>query len=251
MGFLGILKLAFISLSRNKMRSFLTALGIIIGVASVVAILTLGNSASTSITDSINAGGLDTITLSITSSKYSDTFDETFGFTLMNNVQGIRQVLPVNNTSTRIRNKKEISSGSIYGVESNYAKEMNIDIEEGSFFTAEDNISKHQVAVLGNSIAEDLFPAGNAVGNYVRIYRQQSKPYLVVGVMEEKDASLAGSYNSSVFVPPQSQYTVALPVPSFPEYVIPAIFFLLHFNLKTSVPSNSMKLVRAESESLE
>lgn len=194
-------KLAFKSMFANKMRTVLSLLGIIIGVASVVAILTLGNSASTSITDSINAGGLDTITLSITSSKYSDTFDETFGFTLMNNVQGIRQVLPVSSSSTRIRNLKTIKSGSIYGVESNYAKEMNIDIEEGSFFTAEDNISKHQVAVLGSTIAKDLFPAGNAVGNYIRIYRQQSKPYLVVGVMEEKDASLAGSYNSSVFVP--------------------------------------------------
>lgn len=194
-------KLAFKSMFANKMRTVLSLLGIIIGVASVVAILTLGSSATSSITDSINSGGLDTVTLNITSSKSSDTFDELFGQILKVNVQGIREVLPVNNTSTRIRNKKEISSGSIYGVESNYAQEMNIDIENGSFFTPEDNIFKRQVVVLGADIAEKLFPDTDPVGNYVSIYRQQSKSYLVVGVMEKKDASLSGSYNNSVFVP--------------------------------------------------
>lgn len=194
-------KLAFKSMFANKMRTVLSLLGIIIGVASVVAILTLGNSATTSITDSINAGGLDTITLSVSSSKYSDTFDELFGYTLMENVKGIRQVLPTNNSSTRIRNQKTIKSGSIYGVESNYAAELNIDIEQGEFFKPEDNITKRQVAVLGCDLAKNLFPDGNAVGNYVRIYRQQSKPYLVVGVMESKDATLTGSYNNAVIIP--------------------------------------------------
>lgn len=194
-------KLAFKSMWANKMRTVLSLLGIIIGVASVVAILTLGNSASTSITDSINSGGLDTISLSVSSSKYSDTFDELFGFTLKEKIPGIREVLPVNSSSTRIRHEKDIISGTIYGVESNYAQEMNIEFDEGEFFSANDNITKRQVAVIGCDIAEDLFPDGNAVGKYINIFRQQSKPYLVIGVMSSKDASLTGSFDSAVIIP--------------------------------------------------
>lgn len=194
-------KLAFKAMFANKMRTILSLLGIIIGVASVVAILTLGNSATKSITDSINANGLDTVSLTITSGRYADTFNEQFGGELMKNVPGIRNVLPLNNTTTRIRFKKEIKTGTIYGVSSDYATEMNLEVAVGEFFTPEDNISKRQVVVLGSDIAEDLFPDGNAVGQYVSIFRNQSKRYLVVGVLEEKDLSLSGSYNSSMFIP--------------------------------------------------
>ena len=194
-------KLAFKAMFANKMRTVLSLLGIIIGVASVVAILTLGSSATGSITESINEGGLDTVTLTITSSKYADTFNEQFGGELIKNVNGIRKVLPANSSSTRIRYKKEIKSGTIYGVNADYAEEINLDLEQGSFFTQEDNITKRQVVVLGHDLAEDLFPDGNAVGNYVSIFRNQSKSYLIVGVLEKKDASLTGSYNSSMFIP--------------------------------------------------
>lgn len=194
-------KLAFKSMFANKMRTVLSLLGIIIGVASVVAILTLGNSATSSITDSINSGGLDTISLTITSSKYADTFNELFGDVLMKNVEGIEKVLPVNSSSSRIRYKKQIKSGTIYGVYSDYLPSMDADIEYGQLFTPEDNIAKRQVVVLGHSLAEDLFPDGNAVGNYVSIFRYQSKKYLVVGVLEKKDSSLLGSFNSCFFIP--------------------------------------------------
>lgn len=194
-------KLAFKAMLANKMRTVLSLLGIIIGVASVVAILTLGSSATGSITESINEGGLDTITLTVTSPKYADTFNEQFGGILMRDVPGVRKVMPVNSASTRIRYKKEILSGTIYGVNSEYAEEANLEFEVGSFFTKEDNIAKHQVVVLGHDLAEDLFPDGNAVGNYVNIFRRQSKSYLVVGVIEKKDPSLTGSFNSAMFIP--------------------------------------------------
>lgn len=197
--FIENVKLALNSMRGSKMRTILSLLGIIIGVGSVVAILTLGESATKSITESLVSSGLETIT--ITNTSGSKLFDEQFGNVLMQNVSDIQTVIPTNSSSTRIRSGKTIESTTLYGVQSNYASVFDYECAEGSWFSAEDNLYKRQVVVLGSDIAEELFPDGDAVGSYVSIFRNQSKRYLVVGVMEEKDASLGNSFNSNVYIP--------------------------------------------------
>lgn len=192
-------KLAFNSMRGSKMRTILSLLGIIIGVGSVVTILTLGESATKSITGSLASSGLETI--SITTMDGAKQFDEQFGNVLEQNVADIKSVLPVNSSGTRIRSGKEIQSTTLYGVPSNYADVLDYTCAQGSWFSAEDNIYKRQVVVLGASVAEDLFPNGDAVGSYVSIFRNQSKRYLVIGVMEEKDATLGSSFNDNVYIP--------------------------------------------------
>lgn len=196
------IKLALGSMKGGKMRTVLSLLGIIIGVASVVTILTLGNSASGSITDSITSTGYDMIYLSPTSSnKTRDTFNELFCDTITANVGGIEVVMPTVSGNARIRNSSITTSASIMGVYSDYAENMDYHASYGSWFTVEDNIFKRQVVVLGSSIADKLFPGGNAVGNYITLFRDQGKKYLVSGVMEAKDASLGSSFNNTVFIP--------------------------------------------------
>lgn len=192
-------KLALNSMRGSKMRTILSLLGIIIGVGSVVAILTLGESATKSITESLVSSGLETI--SITTMGGAKQFDEQFGNVLEQNVADIKSVLPVNSSGTRIRSGKEIQSTTLCGVPSNYADVLDYTCAQGSWFSAEDNIYKRQVVVLGASVAEDLFPNGDAVGSYVSIFRNQSKRYLVIGVMEEKDATLGSSFNDNVYIP--------------------------------------------------
>jgi len=195
-------KLALKAMKGNKMRTVLSLLGIIIGVASVITILNLGNSATGSITSSIASSGYNILYLSPSgSTRNTDTFNELFGQTLLDDFEGIDVVMPMVSSTTRIRYEKEITSGSIMGVESNYGENMDCEMDSGAWFTAEDNIFKRQVVVLGSTIAETLFPAGDAVGNYVSIFRNQSKRYLVVGVIAEKDATLSASYDSSIFIP--------------------------------------------------
>ncbi len=195
-------KLALKAMKGSKMRTALSLLGIIIGVASVITILTLGNSATGNITSSISSSGYNIIYLSPSgSSRYTSTFDELFGQTLIDNVEGIEVVMPTVSSSSRIRYEKTITSGSIMGVESNYGENMECEMDSGSWFTVEDNIFKRQVVVIGSAIAENLFPAGDAVGKYISIFRNQSKSYQVVGVIEKKDATLTASYDSSIFIP--------------------------------------------------
>ena len=193
------IKLAFKSMFTNKLRTLLSLLGIVIGVMSVVTILTLGNSASGSITDAIATGGTDLITIYTNGS--SSTFTEEFSDTIRRNIEGIEAVAPMNSQTARVRYKDTISSYTVNGVQASWADLMKYNVAQGEWFTTEDNLSRRQVVVLGSEVAKKLFPGGDAVGNYVSVFRSQAKRYLVVGVMEAKDATLSVSFNNAVFMP--------------------------------------------------
>ena len=196
------IKIALGSMVHNKMRTLLSLLGIIIGVASVVAILNLGQSVTESITESMNVAGIDMVNIMPSgSSRELNVFDENFGDTLMRNVDGIEAVLPMAQSTTRVRSGQDIMNVTIYGVTSNFFSVNSTELLYGEYFSALDNINRRQVVVLGKDIADELFPVGNAVGSYISIFRQSSKRYLVVGVLDEKDSTLGTSFNSSIFIP--------------------------------------------------
>ena len=196
------IKLAFSAMRGSKMRTALSLLGIVIGVASVVAILTIGQSASQSITESIAVGGLDMITIYPSyGQRTTGTFTEEFSDMLSRDVEGLQTVLPQNNSSARVRYGKESMNASVSGVLSDYGNVLNLEYAEGSFFSDMDNINRRQVVVLGSSVAETLFPEQEALGQYVSLFRNQAKSYLVVGVLEAKDATFNLSYDNTVFIP--------------------------------------------------
>ena len=166
------IKLALSSMFTNKMRTFLSLLGIVIGVGSVVAILNLGESASASISDSMQVGGIDMVNvMPIGANRETAILDEEFSQNFVKNVEGISVVLPTVSSSATVRYGQEIMTSSITGVTSDYFEENNLELLDGRFFSAEDNITRRQVVVLGHDIAEDLFPTGGAVGNYISIFR--------------------------------------------------------------------------------
>ena len=196
------IKIALTSMVHNKLRTLLSLLGIIIGVASVVAILNLGQSVTESITESMNVGGIDMVNIFPSgSSRELNVFDESFGDTLMANVDGIEAVLPTASSSSRVRSGQDILAVTINGVTSDFFNVNNAELLYGEYFTALDNINRRQVVVLGKDVADELFPVGNAVGSYVSIFRQSSKRYLVVGVLDEKEATLGNSFDSTIFMP--------------------------------------------------
>ncbi|MDX9935450.1 MAG: ABC transporter permease, partial [Sphaerochaetaceae bacterium] len=116
------IRLALKDMMASKLRTLLSLLGIVIGVASVIAILTLGESATKSITQSIVEGGLEMVTIFPNrSEKASTEFTEDFGEKLMANVKELKTVLPVNSSSATLRNGQNTTSASISGVLSTYA----------------------------------------------------------------------------------------------------------------------------------
>ena len=197
------IRMAFSSLFGNRLRTFLSLLGIMIGVASVVTILNLGRSASESISASFESSGLDTVSIMPRgSARETMVFSEEFSYSLMDEVDGIREVLPMVSSGANIRNGQEIvESVVVQGVTSGFFSSSSLTLSSGEFFSAIDNINRRQVIVLGSELAEELFPSGDAVGRYVSVFRNQAKSFLVVGVLEERDSTVGTEYNNSAFMP--------------------------------------------------
>ena len=195
--FLENLKLAFNSMFTNKMRTFLSLLGIVIGVGSVVTIMNLGESVKRSITDSMNIGGVDEIT--VIPMGRNSVFSEEFAYSFQDNVYGIESVSAYVSTSATLRNGQETKSSQVYGVTSSYIDESSL--LYGETFSKANNLMREQVVILGYDLAEDLFPGGGAVGSYVSIYRSQAKQYRVIGVLEDTSGSVGSNTNSNAYIP--------------------------------------------------
>ena len=197
--FLENLKLAFNSMFTNKMRTFLSLLGIVIGVGSVVTIMNIGESVEICITDSINIGVVDDVTVMPTGSN--TVFSEEFAYTFQDNVLGVDSVSTFVSTNATLRNGQETKSAQVYGVTSTYFDSSSAELLYGEFFTRENNLQRDQVVVLGYDLAQDLFPGGDAVGSYVSIYRNQAKKYRVVGVLDDKSGAISNNTNNYAFIP--------------------------------------------------
>ena len=195
--FLENLKLAFNSMFTNKMRTFLSLLGIVIGVGSVVTIMNLGESVKRSITDSMNISGVDEITVIPMGSN--SVFSEEFAYTFQDNVYGIESVSAYVSTKATLRNGQETKSSQVYGVTSSYIDDSAL--LYGETFSKANNLMREQVVILGYDLAEDLFPGGGAVGSYVSIYRSQAKQYRVIGVLEDTSGSVGSNTNSNAYIP--------------------------------------------------
>lgn len=197
--FLENFKLAINSMLTSKMRTFLSLLGIVIGVGSVVTIMNLGESVKASITDQMDLGGMDIVTLSTFSNN--SIYTENLGYSISDGVIGVDDVAVVAQTSATLRYMQETKSSQIHGVTSPYFDMQKMELLDGEFFSKEDDLQRGQVVVLGYDLAEDLFPGGNAVGSYVSIYRNQSKKYRVVGVLSDTSGSLLSNTNNVAYIP--------------------------------------------------
>ncbi len=227
-------KLAIKSMVTSKMRTFLSLLGIVIGVGSVVAIMTLGESVKGSINDEMNLSGMDLVTLSNMGSN--TIFDEELGYTIKEKILGIDDVAIQTVGNATIRHNQESSSATVYGVSSTFGDIQQLEIMDGSFFSKEDNMEKAQVVVLGYDVAMDLFPGGDALGSYVSIFRTQAKTYKVIAVLEDTSESTMSDTNSNVYIPYHTYSQNIRKVNSVPRY-----YFKINEDYSATDVSSSIK----------
>jgi len=199
------LKLALQNFAHSKLRTSLSALGIIIGVMSVIAITTLGGSATDSIQDSIVGAGLNSITVFAGRSAPDSvirTFDMEFADRITEEVEGVAAAVPlVSSNFTLSYGKNQLESVRVMAASPEYAGIYQYSVAEGVFLNDENNRRRESVAVLGAEIAESLFPDGDALGKRVRIFRNQAKSFKVIGVMEPMADSMGNSFDSQVYIP--------------------------------------------------
>jgi len=202
-----IVKVGLRAMLRNKLRSFLTMLGIVIGVACVIAMAAVASGASRSIQDNITSLGTNFIMVFPGATTQSGARIYTGQSTLREaDVQAIRAECPsVSYVSAGVRTGGQVVAGElnwgtqIFGADVDWIFIRTWNVAEGAFFTETDVRGATQVAVLGRTVADALFPDGGAVG---QIIRAKNVPFRVVGVLEKKGGSIMGSDQDDQIVLP-------------------------------------------------
>ncbi|MBS5582265.1 MAG: ABC transporter permease [Megasphaera sp.] len=237
--------IAFTSLLSNKMRTILTMLGIIIGVGAVIVMVSIGMGVRQNITNSIaslgsnmlivtpgsaNKGGVRSAAGSSQKLKLDDAE------AIKKKIKNIDYVSPTVNSSYQIVYGNENWNSSVYGVTPEYLKIRSLSVTSGSFITASDINSRNRVAVIGSTVASNLFDTTNPVGKNIRIGNQ---PFRVIGVLESKGQSSMGNDQDDV---------VIIPLTTAQERLM-GITYIRSINIQVS-DSSKMDLVQEQVESL-
>ncbi len=200
-----IMRLALDSLLANKMRSLLTMLGVIIGVASVVALLAIGTGASNAITSEIEAIGTNLLSIIPGSPNNQGpggsatavlTLDDAYAIEALQ--LPVAGVAPQFNAGAQLVAPAADSTATIVGTTPAYQVVGSVSLSAGTFLDQSQVRSAAPVIVLGSALARELFGSGQAVGQTVRIEGQALR---VIGVLAEQGGSGFGSVDEQAIVP--------------------------------------------------
>lgn len=188
---------------RQKMRTFLSLLGVIIGVASVIVITSMGSSSTQEIKDTIGTAGLDILTVQKGFMRrrrdaISINFDEAFRERLFDNLEDIKKIWYKNEMGATVSYDDTSVNSSCSAIEYGYLEMTGIELEAGRFFTVTEDYYGMQKIILGKSFVDALFPDGNAVGKYVLVTSSSvSFKFEVIGVTKEQNAGMENVSNAA------------------------------------------------------
>ena len=200
--------MAIKALLANKMRSLLTMLGVIIGVAAVIALVSVGMGVRTGITSNFESLGANTITImpgssnrggprgaagSMQTLKYDDAK------AIEAKIKDIQYVSPTVSSSYQVVNGNQNWNTSVTGVTPDLMQIRSLTVDNGSFISKEDMTKRNRVAVIGATVAENLFGTENPVGKNIRIKNQ---PFKVIGILASKGSSGFGQDQDDVIYIP-------------------------------------------------
>ena len=215
------IKMAFSAIWANKIRSFLTMLGVIIGVMSVTVLIAIGQGTTASVTESISAMGTNLLTVNISTrsvgmgmpgfgnsrnSRNSRNSGGSKGTVILKlddiltleEDETIAHVSPVASGSLTVKAGSVNTSAQITGVLPAYAEIVNQGVQSGRYILSADVDNRSAVCVIGPDLAESLFGNADVVGNTVHV---NGRKFKIVGVLESKGTSMSGSSDESLVLP--------------------------------------------------
>jgi putative ABC transport system permease protein len=199
MNALELLRLALSRLRRGRLRAALTMLGVIIGVASVVALVGVGRGTTSNITASLNALGTNLLTISPSGRFGTATTLTTDDATAIAGVAGVAAVAPELQTSAvAATSATNTTTTSIVGTSADYAYVRAYSVWQGTFLTTTATDASLRVAVLGATVATDLGLGADAVGTTVSI---NGLPFEVAGILQPKGGAGFADPDNEVLVP--------------------------------------------------
>ncbi|MES2984727.1 MAG: MacB family efflux pump subunit [Pseudomonadota bacterium] len=195
-------KMALRALRVNLFRTLLTLLGIVIGVASVVVMLAVGNGSKQQVLSQISAMGTNLLSVRPGAPGIRPTGDQVTlvpaDAKALQNLPNVDLVMGERNGRQTVRYKNIDYQTSINGTDYTLPMIKDWALESGSFFNDRDMASYAPVAVLGQTVKKNLFPDSDPIGQYVLI---KNVPFEVIGVLSSKGASFMGDQDDVVFVP--------------------------------------------------
>lgn len=209
MNYQNLFKIAIRAIAANKMRSFLTALGIIIGIAAVITMLAIGQGSKASIKANIAEMGSNMIMISPGAdmrggvrqdASAMETLKQTDYQAIKNECNYISAISPTVNSSGQWINGNNNTQSSIYGVNQDYLSIRQLKVADGEMFTDNDIKAAAKVCILGQTVVDYLFPDGSdPVGKVVRF---NSIPFRVVGVLQKKGYNSMGMDQDDLVLAP-------------------------------------------------
>jgi putative ABC transport system permease protein len=204
MNLLESIRVALEGIMVSKLRSFLTTLGIVIGIAAVIAVVAIGQGGRAVLMSEMEKIGTNIFAVYVDwrSDKQitGREFDLSDVTVIKDKVPDVTYLSPRNQTMGDVRGPKEKIHARITGVSSDYPYIRKFNMKEGRFFAEEDDTGKRKVAVLDEDLAGQVFGRSQALGSKITL---GDTPFLVVGIIAKGESALGFSENPSVYIPIQ------------------------------------------------
>ena len=193
--------------ARSKTRTLLSLLGVIIGVASVIVITSLGRSSSHQIEETFGSSGLDVVSISAggfmrrNRDAISLKFNETFREELFNNITNIKKIWYKNNASFTVTYGETSVTATAYGIEPGYLQMYGLKLDSGEYFSVTDEYAGSQKMIIGSEVAASLFPDGSAAGKNVLVVTGSTPfSFKIQGVLKEQTAGMENAA-TGIYIP--------------------------------------------------
>lgn len=208
---LDMLKEALRSIAHNKLRTALSMIGIIIGVAAVIGVVSVAEGTSRSIRQSLTSIGSNLILVSPgftrgvggrTATALTEILEKEDADRISQLCPSVKYVTPVQQGNFIVQYERQNSMATVMAARSVLFDMINVKLVQGEFFDESDEKAKRRVAVIGREVADELFPNGDAIGQTIRITSGSIRQtYVVIGVLEKSGNLLFLNPDRSILVP--------------------------------------------------
>lgn len=195
-----LIEISLRSIFRNRMRSLLTSLGIIIGVSSVIVMIAIGEGSQATIEKQIASMGTNLINvMPYRGMSTANRITEKDVTKLRIESSYIAAISGITQSSFTVVGGNGSRTGTVMGVEPDYLEIKTWDVASGSFFNTQDLSSRAKVCVIGTTVAKELFGTQDPIGSKLRI---KSTPFTIIGVLEPKGSTGMGNDQDDVILVP-------------------------------------------------
>ena len=191
-------RMAIKAIRGNKLRSFLTMLGVVIGVVAVTVLISIAQGTTSQVTSNIEQLGTNLLTVNVRSYRYNPITMETLNV-LSDENESISEIAPVITESTTAKaGSISYDEGSIEATVPGYDTIRNLSVEFGRFLKQPDLDNRSYVTVIGSEVADELFGTRDVVGETISL---DGSDFTIIGVLAEKGSSTSGSSDSRIIIP--------------------------------------------------